>query len=361
VRDGYRMLEGWMRANGGLYGGGDAVSWFRGCSAELGLGVMPLKALREVVEGSEYLDGGWASGVVESKETAGDNAYQVEYREVRRYDVGDGIAFNIALDGERPGQRMAVAQMKLVEIFDVESGELVATAGSEGEGPGEFGSSPFMPCGVAFSSTGELYVSNGELHRISVFDREGRYVRGFGQPGQGQGQFKSPMGLCFTADGDFAVADPGNNRVQVFREDGTFVRAIGSQGSGEGQFRFPHEVCCMPDGSIAVLDRGNRRVQVFDGDWGFVRSFGSEGRGPGEFSGLGSITAGGGGEIIVSDIDRNDVQVFSGEGELLQIIGREGDSKAALGSHLDGIAACGDGRLFVSCNVQGSASVVMLS
>jgi DNA-binding beta-propeller fold protein YncE len=317
---------------------------------------MPLKALREVVEGSEYLEGGWASGVVERKEAAGDNGYEVEYREGRRYDLGDGAdARMVALDGEEAGQRMAVVDYdnECVMMFDVESGERVATAGSEGRGPGQFS----YPAGVAFSGTGELYVSDYVLDRISVFDREGRYVRGFGGQGQGQGQFRNPFGLCFTADGDLVVADASDHRVQVFREDGTFVRAIGSRGSGEGQFDHPRDVCCRPDGSIAVLENGNRRVQVFDEDWGFVRSFGSMGEGPGQFLNPQSITAGGGGEIIVADLERKDVQVFSGEGELLQIIGPKGDSKVAWRGYPFGVVSCGDGRLFVS----DGDSVVLLS
>jgi tripartite motif-containing protein 2/3/tripartite motif-containing protein 71 len=112
----------------------------------------------------------------------------------------------------------------------------------------------------------------------------------------------------------------------------------------------------MPDGSIAVADSDNRRVQLFDGDWGFVRSIGSKGEGPGQFLRPYYIAAGGGGEIIVADNLRDDVQVFSDEGELLQIIGPKGDTKVAWRDQRSGVAACGDGRLFVS----DGTSVVML-
>ena len=113
----------------------------------------------------------------------------------------------------------------------------------------------------------------------------------------------------------------------------------------------------MPDGSIAVVDRGNQRVQVFEVEGGFVRSIGSRGQGPGQFLRVSSIAAGRGGEIIVTDYDREDVQVFSGEGELLQIIGSEGDSKVSWQLQPSYVAACGDGRLFVSVGT----SIVMLS
>jgi len=75
TRDGYRLLEGWMRANGAR-----DVCWFREAVGELDLMGMPLKALRDVVGGCEYLDGGWASGVLEEKRASGDNADEGEYR-----------------------------------------------------------------------------------------------------------------------------------------------------------------------------------------------------------------------------------------------------------------------------------------
>jgi hypothetical protein len=357
VRDGLRLLEGWVRANGGAYGAGDRyVSWFRESVLELDVCGMPLKALREVATGSEYADGGWAAGVLERKQAAGDNGYEVEYKEGRRFDLGVGaLAGFIALDGEGPEQRMAVADHEnyCVRIIHVGSGERVATAGSRGEGPGQFRN----PCGVAFSGTGELYVSDYALHRISVFDRQGRYVRGIGGPGGGQGQLKHPRGICFTADGDLVVADSENHRVKVFREDGTFVRAIGSVGSGEGQLKHPRDVCGRPDGSIAVLDNSNCRVQVFDMEGGFVRSIGSLGDGPGQLLNPHTMAVGKSGEIIVTDCERQDVQVFSAEGELLQIIGPEGDSKVALQGTPYGVAACADGRLLVTLDDQ---FVVML-
>ena len=343
TRDGYRLLEGWMRANGGR-----DVCWFREAVGELDLMGMPLKALRDVVGGCEYLDGGWASGVLEEKRASGDNAYEVEYREGRRYDLGDieRRASLIALDGEGSERRMAVVDFgsnKCVAMFNVESGERTATVGSDGYGPGQFR----WPWGVAFSRAGELYVSDFLLHRISVFDRQGRYVRMIGKYGGGQGEFDEPRGLCFTADGHLVVADSGNHRVQILREDGTFVRAFGSRGSGEGQFIYPWDVGVGPDGSIAVVDNGNRRVEVFDEAGVFVRSIGSEGEGPGQFINPWGVAVGGGGEIIVSDNIRKDVQVFGREGELLQIIGAGGDSDIRFG-HLHQVAADGEGRLFVA-------------
>jgi hypothetical protein len=341
VRDAVRVVECWTRANGG----GD-VGWYRGVVSGLDYTGMPLDVFRDVVVGCEYADGEWASGVLERKRASGGNLYEREYKEGGRYDLGEdvGASCGIAMHGEGSSQRMAVSDADncRVLIYNVESGERVATFGSVGYGPGQF----LNPSEVAFSGIGELYVSDYGLSRIQVFDREGRYVRGFGEVGGGEGQFSGPYGLSFTADGDLVVADSGNDRVQVVREDGTFVRAFGSEREGEGEFLCPVDVCVLPDGSIAVLDFVNRRVQVFDGEGGFVRSIGSRGKGPGQFLNLLSAAVGAGGEIIVGDIDRKDVQVFNKEGELLQIIGAGGDSDVDFG-RVYSLATDASGRLFV--------------
>ena len=356
VRDAVRLVEGWMRANGGV-----DVGWYRGVVSGLDYTGMPLEVFRNDVVGCEYVDGVWASGVLERIRAAGGNLHEREYKVVRTYEVGgffSGLrSFSdlrlIALHGEGSSQRMAVVESDdnlgcSVGMYNVESGERVETAGSMGEGPGKW------IAGMAFSSTGELYMCDSHLNRIQVFDREGRYVRGFGEYEAGEVSFYEPLGICFTADGDLVVADWGNRRVQVVREDGTFVRAFGSYGQGEVKFQDPSEVCALPDGSIAVLDY--RRVKIFDGEGGFVRSIGSRGKGPGQFGDPQSMAVGAGGEIIVTDYGGKDVQVFSKYGELLQIIEAGGDSDVDL-TDVVGVATDASGRLFIL----QSDTVVLLS
>jgi hypothetical protein len=353
VRDSVRLVEKWVGANGGLYGGGD-VSGFREIMSELANDLlrMPLKALREMLDGCEFVDGEWAASVVLRKEAARDNAYEVEYRVERRYELGDDFecdgARRIACHGEGSERRMAVVNVLTcrIAIVNLESGERMATFGSKGEEAGQL----LYPLGVAFSSTGELYVSDFRMHRIQVFDTQGRYVRGFGTLGSGEGQFNGPGGICLTADGEVVVLDNLNLRVQVLRGDGTFVRTFGSFGSREGQIQRPPDVCSRPDGSIAVANSGHDRVVVHGKEGSFVRSFGSPGTALGQFNYFASIAAGGGGEIFVLDCARADIQVFGPEGELLQIIGPEGDSKVVLDAllYMQRIATDVEGRLYVA-------------
>jgi hypothetical protein len=367
VRDAVRLTEWWVQANGGGRGGGDIeVSGFREVVAGLDLLGMPLKAIRDVFGACRCVDDAWLSDLVERKQDDGDNSYEVEYKVERRYNLEEFFsdysrAGNIAFHGEGVERRMAVADIEgnRIAIMNVESGQRVAASTPLTIVPGQCLKAIF---GLAFSSAGELYVSDWELNRIHVFDRQGAHVRWFGRSGTEQGRFRHVRGLCFGNDGNLVVADSGNDRVQIIREDGTFVRAFGSRGSGDGMLDQPMDVCCRPDGSIAVLDNGNHRVVVFDRNGVFVRNVGSRGEKPGEFRFPCFVAAGGGGEIIVGDWWRNDVQIFSPEGEVLQVIGPKGDSIVQWpGGDSDecdfGGSADADGRLFIFDGM----SVVMLS
>jgi hypothetical protein len=68
--------------------------------------------------------------------------------------------------------RIIVLDKDCVRIFD-QSGTLVLTFGSEGEGPGEFK----IPQGMALDYKGNIYIYDSILHRVSVFDSAGKFIR----------------------------------------------------------------------------------------------------------------------------------------------------------------------------------------
>jgi hypothetical protein len=358
VRAGFRLLEKWLKANGGACAGGD-VSAFLEIAEELDLLAIPLKALRDMLGFWEMANPVWARGLCERKEAAGGNNFEVEYTVEKRLSVTGSPTYAVSYIGlgvegsEQRIQRIAycVFNEKTVKIADMKNGKILGYVGSWGEGPGEFN----RPTGVAFSSKGDLYVSDQNLGKIEVFDRQMRYVRTIGESGKGPGQLDRPMGICFTDKNNLLVVDSGNHRVQVFREDGTYVRAFGTQGSGEGKFYHPTGICAGRNGNIAVTDSNNNRVQVFDGEGRFIRRIGSEGDGPGQFKRASGIAVGEAGEIIVSYWYDNEIRIFSKEGELLQIIGEGGDSDIVwdpetymdFDSSLLDVCTAGDGRLVV--------------
>ena len=77
--------------------------------------------------------------------------------------------------------------------------------------------------------------------------------------------------------GSVYIADGyGNHRVAVFDAKGQFLRQWGSPGKGPGQFALeggghPHCVTIGKDGLVYVCDRGNARVEVFDRTGKYLR------------------------------------------------------------------------------------------
>ena len=61
-----------------------------------------------------------------------------------------------------------------------------------------------------------IYVSDGGNHRVSVFTSDGQFVRSFGSKGSGTGQFSSPHGLAFDSSGHLYVCDYDNKRIVVY-------------------------------------------------------------------------------------------------------------------------------------------------
>jgi DNA-binding beta-propeller fold protein YncE len=88
------------------------------------------------------------------------------------------------------------------------------------------------PADVAWDSQGNLYVADGiGGARIAKYQGSGRWTKGWGTRGSGQGQFNIIHGIVIDAQQNVYVADEGNKRIQVFDTDGNFKREITGIGS----------------------------------------------------------------------------------------------------------------------------------
>ena len=86
--------------------------------------------------------------------------------------------------------------------------------------------------------------------------------------------FNRPTDVTWDPAGNIFVADGYNNsRVAKFDKNGNWVKAWGERGNGQGQFNIPHTIASDAKGNIYVGDRTNRRIQVFDGEGTFLRQF----------------------------------------------------------------------------------------
>ena len=55
-------------------------------------------------------------------------------------------------------------------------------------------------------------------------------------------------------------------------KDGNWIKSWGEPGDGPGQFNIPHSIATDAQGNVYVADRGNRRIQVFDGEGKFLEA-----------------------------------------------------------------------------------------
>jgi DNA-binding beta-propeller fold protein YncE len=74
------------------------------------------------------------------------------------------------------------------------------------------------------------------------------------------GQFVNPMGLGLDSQGSLLVADFDNNRVQTFDRNGNFLRTWGQTGSHLLGFRGPLDVAAYTTAAVYVADMRNNRI-----------------------------------------------------------------------------------------------------
>jgi hypothetical protein len=84
-----------------------------------------------------------------------------------------------------------------------------------------------QPTDVTWDTQGNIFISDGYINsRVAKYDKNGDWVKSFGEPGTKTGQFDTPHSIAADAAGNLYVADRGNFRIQVFDPDGKFLRAI---------------------------------------------------------------------------------------------------------------------------------------
>src|SRR6266699_593131 len=88
------------------------------------------------------------------------------------------------------------------------------------------------------------------------------------------GMFRQPTDVTWDTEGNIFISDGYiNSRVAKFDKNGAWVKQWGDRGTKPGEFNTPHSIAADAKGNIYVADRGNRRIQVFDGEGAFLREF----------------------------------------------------------------------------------------
>jgi streptogramin lyase len=86
------------------------------------------------------------------------------------------------------------------------------------------------------------------------------------------GRFRQVTDVAFGPEGDIFISDGYiNSRIAKADKDGNWIKSWGNRGSNPGEFNTPHNIAADAKGNVYVADRGNRRIQVFDSEGKFLR------------------------------------------------------------------------------------------
>ena len=113
------------------------------------------------------------------------------------------------------------------------------------------------PTDVAWDAAGNSFISDGYNNsRVVKIDKDGNWVKTWGERGAGQGQFNTPHTIATDAAGQVYVGDRANSRIQVFTGDGTFVRQIGDIGQ-------PWAICITPAPNQVLFSSDANSGRIF--------------------------------------------------------------------------------------------------
>ena len=179
--------------------------------------------------------------------------------------------------------------------------------------------------GVAIDDADRIFVSDSQLHRVLVFTPDFKNETSISEG------MVDPGGMAIDNENRFLyVADPAQDQVLVYDADKyNLIRRIGTSGrnhelTAQGQLARPTNVAVDSDGNVYITDTSNTRVQIFDADGGFIMSFGKAGDGVGRFARPKGIAVDSDGHIWVADAVQDRVQVFTKEGKELMYLGGHG-------------------------------------
>jgi DNA-binding beta-propeller fold protein YncE len=192
-------------------------------------------------------------------------------RRLRRYSYrGEFLEF-VPMEGMEAQPGLSITAVALDDdgnlyVGDSGNGEILSfdargrlrfRFGNKGVGQAEFSSI------MGIVATREaIVVSDAAGLGIQVFDRRGRYRRGWGRHEAGRENVSFPAGLSVDAKGRIALADSLRHEVKLYRPDGVLIGQFCGMGSLRGEVLYPADVSFDGKGRIAVADRGNNRVQI---------------------------------------------------------------------------------------------------
>ncbi len=185
-----------------------------------------------------------------------------------------------------------------------------------------------QPTDVAWDLQGNTYITDGYINsRVAKYDMNGDWVKSWGEPGTGPGEFRTPHSIAIDRADNVYVGDRGNRRIQVFDTDGNFIRMFTldvpvSPGSKAVNGSIPEDLAtvrnigapnslCIPEGSdvmyVGETTFPGRIIKAtLEGE--VLGVIGRSGRGLGQFSGAHGLACPTDNELYVAETSNWRVQ-----------------------------------------------------
>lgn len=228
-----------------------------------------------------------------------------------------GIAFN-STDYAYAAQGYAVL------IYDTAG----KTAGTVAK-PGVYFNSAF---GVAFDSTGSMYVSESMGNCVDLFSPARTYVKNWGVSNTAPGLLKSPYAMTVNSTGYVYVVDYDgiNKYVNIYDNFGNYVGTDALSG-----MNVPNVM--TTDNTGKVYGSSYYTIYVMDSNCHLLSTLGTSSgtAGPGKFSSITSLATDATGNLYVLDCGFNNVQVFDKDGNFLRMWGTAGTSPGQINGPYD--------------------------
>ena len=175
---------------------------------------------------------------------------------------------------------------------------------------------------VAWDAQDNTFISDGYINsRVAKVDKNGEWVKSWGEFGDKPGQFNTPHSIATDKSGNVYVADRGNRRIQVFDGDGTFLREmkidvpvpadakqpIGSMATQTAPSRKPGSpwAICITPGPNQVLfaaDAFPGRIYKLSLDGKVLGTLGKSGKQPGQFGWIHEMACPSENELYVAEV-----------------------------------------------------------
>ena len=122
--------------------------------------------------------------------------------------------------------------------------------------------------GLRIDRNNNVWVTDNGDHQVMKFTPQGKLLLTLGVKGEAgtdEEHFNRPADIAFGPNGEVYIADGyGNARVVKFSPEGKYIRAWGKPGTGPGEFNIVHSLAVDSQGTLYVSDRENNRIQIFD-------------------------------------------------------------------------------------------------